>query len=170
MRSSESMSERSRMPNWQVEKAERNQCLGQISPNFRQWLTWAERLWNVVITARLACPLLLAAERIRGHCDNWNRSHCRVGLNFARGRVPVHDRQLDIHQDQIGPLLCDRLECLFAAFDFRDLIIGWGQHIADDLAIIRLVLDHQNALAHAASTCRSTMTGSVKENVDLWPT
>jgi len=34
---------------------------------------------------------------------------------------------------------------------------------------IRLVFDHQNALAHAASTCRSTMTGSVKVNVEPWP-
>jgi hypothetical protein len=39
-----------------------------------------------------------------------------------------------------------------AAFDFRNLVIGRGQHIADDLAIIRLILDHENALAHAAST------------------
>jgi hypothetical protein len=30
-----------------------------------------------------------------------------------------------------------------------------NQHIADDLAIIRLVLDHQNAFAHAISTCRT---------------
>jgi hypothetical protein len=37
-----------------------------------------------------------------------------------------------------------------------DFVVGGGQHIADDLAIIRLVLDHQNALAHAVSTCRST--------------
>jgi hypothetical protein len=28
---------------------------------------------------------------------------------------------------------------------------------------------HQNALAHAASTCRSTITGSVKVNVEPWP-
>jgi dienelactone hydrolase len=40
---------------------------------------------------------------------------------------------------------------------------------ADDLAIIRLILDHQNALAHADSTCRSTITGSVKVNVEPWP-
>jgi two-component system cell cycle response regulator DivK len=31
---------------------------------------------------------------------------------------------------------------------------------------IRLVLHHQNALAHAVSTCRSTTTGSVKANVE----
>ncbi len=39
----------------------------------------------------------------------------------------------------------------------------------DDLAIIRLVLDYQNAFTHAASTCRSTITGSVKVNVEPWP-
>src|SRR5262249_5744740 len=39
-------------------------------------------------------------------------------------------------------------------------IISRSEHIADNLATIRLVLDHQNALAHAASTCRSTMIGS----------
>src|SRR5262249_41254538 len=67
-----------------------------------------------------------------------------------------------------GRCFCDRVECLFAAFDFRDLIVGLGQHIADDLAIVRLVLDHQNALAHTASTCRSTMTGSVNVKVEPW--
>ena len=40
---------------------------------------------------------------------------------------------------------------------------------AADLAIIRLILDHQNALAHAASTCCSTRTGNVKANVEPWP-
>jgi hypothetical protein len=41
------------------------------------------------------------------------------------------------------------------------------EHIANDLAIIRLVLDYQNALAHTASTtCRSTMTGSVNAKVE----
>jgi len=50
-----------------------------------------------------------------------------------------------------------------------DLIIGRGQHVADDLAIIRLVFHHQDALAHAASACRSTITGSVKVNVEPWP-
>ena len=33
----------------------------------------------------------------------------------------------------------------------------------------RLVLDHQNALAHAGSTWRSTMTGSVNVKVEPWP-
>src|SRR6516165_33673 len=52
---------------------------------------------------------------------------------------------------------------------FSDFVIGAGEHIADNLAIIRLILDRQNPLAHAGSTCRSTMTGSVKVNVEPWP-
>src|SRR5262249_51651652 len=92
-----------------------------------------------------------------------------VGLDAARRFVAVHDRQLDIHQDKIGPLLCDSRQCLFAILGLGDLIVGWGQHIADDLAIIRLILDYQDALGHAASTCRSTMTGSVNAKVEPCP-
>src|SRR5262249_54837634 len=102
--------------------------------------------------------------------DDRDRSHCGIGLDFARGGVAINDRQLNIHKDQIGPLLCDSIQCLLAVFGLSDLIIGRGQHIADNLAIIRLVLDHQNALAHAASTCRSTITGSVNANVAPSPT
>src|SRR5262249_60276861 len=69
-----------------------------------------------------------------------------------------------------GSPFCPRCKRLLAVVGFRDFVIGAGEHIADDLAIIRLVLDHQNALAHAAAfTCRSTITGSVNANVEPWP-
>jgi hypothetical protein len=41
---------------------------------------------------------------------------------------------------------------LFAVLGFFDFVIGAPEHIADDLAIIRLVLDHQDA--RAATTLR----------------
>src|SRR6516225_8781236 len=56
-------------------------------------------------------------------------------------------------------------ERLLAVFSLGDLIVGRGKHVANDLATIRLVLHHQYTLAHVGSTCRSTMTGSVKANV-----
>src|SRR5262249_2975621 len=65
-------------------------------------------------------------------------------------------------------LFRNRRQRLFAVLGLADFIAGFGQHIADDLAIIRLVL-HQNALAHTASTWRSTRTGTVNENVEPWP-
>ena len=56
--------------------------------------------------------------------------------------------QLDIHQDEIGPLLRDCFERPLTVFGLGDFVIGAGKHIANDLGIILLVFDHQNALAH----------------------
>jgi len=97
------------------------------------------------------------------------RSQRRIGLNPACGCIAVHYRQLDVHQDEVGPLLCYGDERLLAVLHLRDLKIGRGQHIANDLPIIRLILYHQNALGHASSTCRSTITGSVKVKVEPCP-
>src|SRR5215472_1012783 len=88
-----------------------------------------------------------------------------TGGNVLRGPLILWG----IHQNEIGPLLCDCRQRLLSVFGLRDLVVGRRQHIADDLAIIRLILDHQNALAHAGSTCRSTTTGSVKVKVEPWP-
>ncbi len=98
-----------------------------------------------------------------------------IGIVFSAGsalirRVAVHDRQLDIHQDEIGSLFRHSRECLLAILRFHDFIISRGKHIANDLAVILLVLHHQNKLAHAVPACRSTRTGSVNEKVDPWPT
>src|SRR5262249_13175765 len=113
--------------------------------------------------------LFFATERIRGDCDDRDCAQRSVGLDATRRFVTVHDRQLDVHQDKVGPLFGDCRERLLAILGLGNLIVCRGQHIADDLAIIRLVFDHQNALAHVGSTCRSTMTGSVKANVEPWP-
>ena len=47
-----------------------NAALGQVLPDFRKQLTWAEGLRNVIVTACFARLLLLAAERIRRNRDN----------------------------------------------------------------------------------------------------
>jgi hypothetical protein len=46
---------------------------------------------------------------------------------------------LNIHQDEIGALLCDRCKRLLAVLGLGDLVVGGSQHIADDLPIIRLL-------------------------------
>ena len=84
--------------------------------------------------------------------------------------VTVNARQLNVHQDKIGPLFHNGFERLLAALGLCDFVVGSGEQIANDLAIILMVLHHQNALAHIGSTCRSTRTGTVKENVEPWPT
>src|SRR6516165_1472883 len=137
--------------------------------NFRQQLTRTEGFRHVVIAASRPRLLLFAAERVRSDSNDRDRAQRWIGFNAARGCITVHDRELDIHQDKVGPLLCYRGKRLLAVFDFGNLIVSRGQHVADNLAIIRLVLHHQNALAHARSTCCSTTTGSVNANVEPWP-
>jgi hypothetical protein len=45
---------------------------------------------------------------------------------------------------------------------FDDLKIGAGQQVSQDLPIIWLILDDQDALAHDSTICFSTRTGSEK--------
>src|SRR5262249_32164096 len=101
----------------------------------------------------------LAQEHIYNYRSGWRQQ------TSGKPRIVLDARTLLL---KVG-VLCDSIQCLLAVFGLSDLIIGRGQHIADNLAIIRLVLDHQNALAHAASTCRSTITGSVNAKVEPWP-
>ncbi len=51
--------------------------------------------------------------------------------------------------------------CL-AVFGFDDLEIGAREQIPQDLPVVLLILDYQDALAHAWAVCASTRTGSVK--------
>ena len=51
--------------------------------------------------------------------------------------------------------------CL-AVFGFNDLEIGAHEQIPQDLPMVWLILNHQDALAHDALACASTRTGSVK--------
>src|SRR5215471_7182208 len=69
----------------------------------------------------------------------------------------------------VGALFPYSRERLLTVFGLDDLIVGRGKHIADNPAAIRLVLHHQNALGHAGSACRSTMTGRVNANVEPCP-
>src|SRR6516164_5280648 len=78
-------------------------------------------------------------------------------------------RRLDVHENKVGMLLFRSANAGLAIPGFRHLISGTAQEVAEDLPIVLLVLDDQNALAHAASTCRATFTGRVNANVEPWP-
>jgi len=77
-----------------------------ILTNFRKQLAWAERFRHIVIAASRPRNPLFSVERIGGDCDNRDRSQRGIGFDPPRGGVTVHNRQLDIHKDQIRPLLC----------------------------------------------------------------
>src|SRR6516162_8185926 len=78
-------------------------------------------------------------------------------------------RQLDVNENTVGMLLFRSANAGLAIPGFRHLISGTAQEVAEDLPIVLLVLDYQNALAHVVSACRSTTTGSVNANVEPCP-
>src|SRR6516225_9385231 len=138
-------------------------------PNFREQLARAVRLRHIAITSCRSRCLFFPIQRVGGDGNDRNRPHRGIGLDLARDLVAVHDGQLDTHEDQIGSRSCHCCKRLFAILGFSDFVIGAGEHIADYLAIIRLVLDHQNALAHALPAGCSTRNGMVKKNVEPLP-
>ena len=77
-----------------------------------------------------------------------------IGIDRSAGSDLI--RLVAVYPSMIGSWVSIRMRSgrwrLLTVLDFDDLIVCGGKHIADNLSIIRLVLDHQNALAHAGST------------------
>jgi hypothetical protein len=63
-----------------------------------------EGLRHIIIAARRARLLFFPIERIGGDRDNRYRSQRWIGFDPAYRCITMHNWQLDIHQDQIGPL------------------------------------------------------------------
>ena len=70
-----------------------------------------------------------------------------IGLDAPRRLVAVEQRQLDVHQDEVGLLPRRRRQRRLAVMRLDHLVAGRAQQIAQDLPVVLVVLDHQNALA-----------------------
>jgi hypothetical protein len=98
--------------------------LRQILPNLRQQLFRAKGFGHIVVAARRPSLLFFASERIRGDRDDWDRSQGRISLDLVGGCVAVHNRQLNVHQDQVGALFFYSRQCLFTILSLSDFVIG----------------------------------------------
>src|SRR6266511_2231986 len=77
----------------------------------------------------------------------------------ASSLVAVQPRQLDVHENEVRPVRRRRGKPRLAVLGFDDLEIGAREQIPQDLPIVFLILDHQNAL-HDGPTCASTIDPS----------
>src|SRR5262249_18013584 len=127
------------------------------------------RLWDKIIAARRSRFLFISAQGIRRDRNNWDRAKGWVRLDAARCFVAIHNRELDVHEDQIWPIFRSSRKRLLAVFGLGHLVIVGRQQIAHDLPIVLLVLDYQNSLAHVSLACSSTVTGSVNAKVEPCP-
>ena len=72
----------------------------------------------------------------------------RVSFEPTCSLVPVHSGELDVHENEIGPVGgCCGKACL-TVFGFDDLEVSAREQIPQDLPIVQLILYHQDALAH----------------------
>src|SRR5262245_15333462 len=145
-------------------------CSRQELTHFCEQRTGAKGLGDVGVAARCPRLALVARQSVRGNSDYRNFLHSWIGFDAPGRLVAVHDGQLNIHQDQVWPLRLDGHQSFFAAFGFDQLISGVTQHIAKNAPVVRLIFNHQDALAHDSLACRSTFTGIVNANVEPLPT
>src|SRR5262249_11514461 len=91
-----------------------------------------------------------------------------VGLDAARRLVAVEDRQLDVHQDEVGLVLLRHGDALLAVDRLDQLVADAGQQVAHDLPVVLGVLDDKDAF-HAASFAATALIGTTMVKVDPAP-
>src|SRR5262249_50846019 len=104
-----------------------------------------ERLRQVIVAAALPGALLVAFHRVRGQRDHRDAAEVLVGLEPARRFPAVHDRQRQVHENQIGPLAPRHLEPLGAVAGREDLV-GVFEKLQEEITVELDALDHQDAL------------------------
>src|SRR5262249_5660330 len=106
------------------------------------------RLGQIGRAAAPADAFLVALHGKGGDGNNRNGAQLRIVLDPARDLQARNLRQLDVHQDQIGPHLADEIERLVAIAGARGLIAVRFQQIAKELHVELVVLHDQDGLCH----------------------
>src|SRR6266568_797829 len=143
--------------------------LRQVFTNLGQERTWAEGLRDIAVATSLERLDVIPAQLVRGHSDVLDLLERLVSPDPACGLVSVEAGELDIHEDQVGELRFGRLHPFFPGHRFDDLIADTREQVTHDAPVILFVFDDQDPLAHVASLCRSTRTGSVNQKVEPVP-
>src|SRR5207342_2075721 len=83
------------------------------------------------------------------------------GTELPEGLGAVDPRELQVHQDEVGSELGREPDAVLARGRLDHLVAGIGQHVANQLEVLGVVLDHEDAaLAHRTSWCSSPDPGS----------
>src|SRR5881628_1912789 len=65
----------------------------------------------------------------------------------------VHDRHLQVHEDQVGEIGAHGLDRLLAVGGLADVeLADLSQAVDEDAAVVLVVLDHQDLLQHRSSS------------------
>ena len=78
----------------------------------------------------------------------------RVGLDAPRRLVAVDARKLDVHEDEVRLLRRGRRVRALAVMRLDHVVARGAQQVAQDLPVVLVILDDQDALGHAVPPCR----------------
>ena len=95
---------------------------------------------DVAVATGLPRLRLVAGERVRGHRDDRHPGELGDRADAARRLVAVNDRELNIHQDQIGILGLRHRHPFGSVHRLDQFVIEAGQQVADDLPVVLRVL------------------------------
>jgi len=108
--------------------------------------------------------LPVLAHHRGGHGHDGNPPRGLLGSEPSERLDPVNPREPNVHQDQARAPFLGQPDALFARLALDDLIPFEGQHVPDELPVLVVVLDDQDARADQGRT------GSRKVKVDPAPT
>src|SRR5215471_9184902 len=104
-----------------------------------QELDGAVGLGDVVVAAGGACLLFITLHRERTDSNDRNFLEIGVGLDLPSGLVAVHHRELDVHEDEVGPLGLGLLDPVLTIGRFGHSVARTNQKGAQHVAEINLV-------------------------------
>src|SRR3984957_7738169 len=142
---------------------------GQEFPDLCQQLTRTIRLCDIGVAAGGARFGFIAAQSVRSHDDDRNGLKLGIGLDAPRRLVAVEQRQLNVHENEIGALRLRRGNPRLAVAGFAHGVAGTDQQVAQDQPVVLLILDDENPLAHGRPAWCSTRNGTVNEKVEPAP-
>ena len=112
-------------------------------PDFLDEILGQARLGDERVAAGLLRALRNAGQRMAGQRDDRDRRRALVGLEPPRRLPAVHDRQRQIHQDDVGRCLDGALQRLHAVGRLDDVEAGELEVFAVHLARVRIVVDER---------------------------
>src|SRR5262249_22257994 len=112
---------------------------------------------------------VIAAQGVGRDHDDRYVTELWVGLDPARRLVSVEHRHLYVHQNEIRAPGLSETHAILAGGRLEQLEPGTRQQVAQDPAIVFLVLDDENAFAHVDAFRRSGRSGRVNRKTEPRP-
>src|SRR6202050_4769918 len=114
-------------------------------------LTHRNRLGQVSLAAALTDALLVALHGKSGDSHDWDALKLLIALKPLRHFETRHLRKLDIHQNQIRPMLARQVEHFDAVAGSDSFVAVRLQQVVDARHVKLVVLHDQDSLGHPQS-------------------